>query len=123
VRLLGEEKIEAIFTSQYARTKETAEPLARRFGIVPVVVPLGADATTPSGISEASIRAIVEKILEHKGGKVVVVGHSNSIPAVVTAFGARAIPPIEENDYKFIYVLTLFSDGRTNVVGMTYGKP
>src|SRR5688500_9156051 len=39
-RALGDSGVKAIYTSQYVRTRATAEPLAARLGLTPVVLPI-----------------------------------------------------------------------------------
>ena len=75
-RMLENSGLSAIYTSQYARTKLTAEPIARKFH-----VPLQA-------IDAANTNKLVDTILtKHSGGTVLVVGHSNTLPEIAEHWG------------------------------------
>ena len=39
------------------------------------------------------------------GGRVVVIGHSNTVPAIVEALSGQAVPAMEEGDFGTIYVV------------------
>jgi len=60
-RILGKSGIKAIYTSQYLRTKATAEPLAKQLGIASVVISLKTTAANPRQVSPESIQEIVER--------------------------------------------------------------
>src|ERR1051325_8952590 len=72
--------IKAIYTSQFLRTKQTAEPLAKQLGITLTVVPLQSKKSNPKEVSEETLRQLVDKIMERPGETSLVVGHSNSVP-------------------------------------------
>src|SRR5918993_5293242 len=63
-RILGKSGIKAIYTSQYLRTKATAEPLAKQLGITSVVISLKTTVANPRQVSPESIQEIVEKIYQ-----------------------------------------------------------
>jgi phosphohistidine phosphatase SixA len=60
-------KVTAIHTTEYKRTKQTAEPLAKALGLQPTVV------------MSKDLPGLMEK-LKAATGNVLVVGHSNSVP-------------------------------------------
>lgn len=110
-RLLGPLGIKAVFTSQFLRTKETARPLAEAAGLEPVIVPMAADRSAPGGIAEGSIKELVDRILEHKGKAVLVVGHSNTLPLIIKALGAAPVPDIPDAEYDNLFVVTILEKG------------
>ena len=91
--MLRDAGITAIFTTQFRRTRDTAQPLASARGLTPLVNP-GADT---AGLV-AKLRA------EHATGIVLVVGHSNTIPEIIAALGGPAIT-IADNEYDNLFVL------------------
>jgi broad specificity phosphatase PhoE len=92
--LLKDAGITAIYTSEYRRTQETAAPLAKSLGIRPEVIP--ADDQ----------RSLVAK-LRGSTGNVLVVGHSNTLPALLNALGINARITIGEGDYDNLFEVKL----------------
>ena len=82
--------IKAVFATKTRRAQQTGEPLARLVG-VPV---------TPYDPRNAP--ALVEAV-KAVSGSVLIVGHSNTVPDLVAAFGGRKPSPLSENDYGTIY--------------------
>lgn len=80
--LLSKKGITAIITTDKTRTKQTAKPLADEEKIVPVVVPL---VETNKGVKQ-NIEAVVTKVTTTQG-KVLVVGHSNTLPGIIGKLG------------------------------------
>lgn len=73
---LGAASIKAVYASQYARSRETAAPLAQAMGAKSYVVP------------KDDLAALTAHMREHHAGDVVaVVGHSDTIPAMLRAWG------------------------------------
>lgn len=90
-----------VITTNLARTRLTAAPTAQVGGIQPVEV----DARSPRHIQE-----VVDAVRARAGGVVLVVGHSNTVPAIVNALGGQA-PAICDNEYDNLYVLTIPASG------------
>jgi broad specificity phosphatase PhoE len=111
VRTLDEAGVTAIYSSPYERTRATVRPLAERFGL---------EVTEHAA---ADIAGLVERIrADNRGGFVVVAGHSNTVPALVEALGAGAVPPIEEAwEYDNLYIVTTEARGRARVSTLKYG--
>ena len=86
--------ITAIFTTEYKRTQETAAPLAKSLGIRPEVVPAN------------DLRSLIAKI-KGANGRVLVVGHSNTLPQTINALGVDARVAIPETDYDNLFVVLL----------------
>ena len=109
VRMFENSALNAIYTSQFARTKLTAEPLAKRFSIPVETV----DAKTTN--------KLVDSILsKHSGGTVLVVGHSNTLPEIIEALGAGKIKEIDDLDYDNVYVVTVSGNGIAKVLRMKF---
>lgn len=121
-RLLSKAGVKAIYTSQFARTKLTAEPLAKQLGITPTALSLKLNPSNPRQIAEESTKETVDKIMSHGGGSVLVVGHSNSIPDVIKMLGAEAAPTIDEKQFDDLFVVTVYGKGKAKVAHLKYGS-
>lgn len=106
--------VTAIITTQYARTRATAEPTATALGITPTVVA----ATNASHVHD-----VVEEIRKHAGQAVLVVGHSNTVPAIAEALAAKRPPAICDSRYDNMYVVTLPAADSVEIVHVKYGQP
>ena len=91
--LLKDAGITTIFVTELRRTQETAAPLAGALGIVPTV------------IAQNDLKALVLK-LKSTVGNVLVVGHSNTVPAVIDALGLTP-PVIGDADFDNLFIVTL----------------
>ncbi len=87
----------AIVVTSRKRTAETAADVASKFGITPVVVSL-------DGAMAKHIGAVADAVRAQRG-VVLVVGHSNTTPAIVKALGGPALPDICDASYATLYVL------------------
>lgn len=105
-------ELDAVFASGFQRTQATARPSA------------GA-ADLPVTVVEAdAVEALAERILEeHRGGVVLVVGHSNTVPEIVRALGGREVDEIPDHVYDRLFVLQVQRFGRTRVIPLKYGEP
>lgn len=66
---------------------------------------------------------LVEK-LRRAGGRHLVVGHSNTTPAVVELLGGEPGQPINEaGEYDRLYNVSIGPDGTTSSVMLRYGEP
>ena len=119
-RLLKQSGIKAVYTSQFLRTMQTAEPLAAQHGIKATVVPLSTSQSNPREISEQAIREITNKIHERAGEPALVVGHSNSIPAVIKMLGGDVVPTIDEQKFDDLFVVTIYGKDKAKVVHLKY---
>jgi phosphohistidine phosphatase SixA len=105
---LGKAGIKAIYTSQFLRTKQTAEPLATQLGITPTVMQLRLSPTNPREIASDAILAIVKDIQQrHAGEAVLVVGHTNSVPPVIRMLRSDVVPAIDEQTFDNLFILSI----------------
>lgn len=119
-RALREANIKAIYTSQFLRTQQTAEPLGRVLGITPASIELKMDSKNPRQISEQSYREIVDKIHARPGEAALVVGHSNTIPEVIRMLGANETPAIDEKHFDDLFVVTVYEKAKAKVARLKY---
>lgn len=109
--------VSAVITTQFQRTRQTGAPLAAALGITPEVVDVkGGVGEHVAGIA-AAIRA------RYVGRTVLVVGHSNTVPAIVTALGGPKLPDICDDLYDDLFTVVMSSDGPARVVHAKYGAP
>ncbi len=92
-RMLEFSGIDAIYTSELKRTRETAAPVSDLTALEPVVLP----AADVGGLARTLKKG-------HRGQLVLVVGHSNTLPRLAEALG-EPIPAIAEDDYGNLYLL------------------
>jgi phosphohistidine phosphatase SixA len=107
--MLADAKVRSIYTSELARTQQTAEPLAQKLSIKSEVVP----AKDIDGLV-AKLRARTEE------GTVLVVGHSNTIPAIVERLSGETEPAIGDGEYDRMFVVTLIGPNQASVVVLRY---
>lgn len=108
----SEAGVKAIYTSQFARTRETVEPLANRLGL----------AINQIDASDTA-RLINEVKSRHAGEVVLIVGHSNTVPNIIDALGGDLVPSIDDKQYDYLFVVTLPRAGKAKVVRLKYGRP
>lgn len=122
-RLLGAANVKAIYTSQFVRTKQTAEPLTAKTGVNVTVLTLKPNPANLRLIAEESTAEVVNKILQRPGDSALVIGHSNWIPDVIKMLGGDVVPTIDEQKFDDLFVVTIYSKGKAKVVQMKYGAP
>jgi len=120
-RLLSSAGIKAILTSQYTRTKQTAEPLATKLGLTVTPFTLKISPSNPRQIAAESTAEVTNKILERSGESVLVIGHSNSIPDVIKMLGGDVVPTIDERKFDDLFIVTVYAKGKAKVVQLKYG--
>lgn len=91
--MLKDAKLTAVITTEYKRTKQTGEPVARAAGLGITVV----DAKDAAGLA-ARVQAA--------RGNVLVVGHSNTLPELTKALGVTEPITIREDEYDSLFVVT-----------------
>lgn len=105
--LLKDQKISAVYATPYRRTEHTAAPLAKEKGVKVMFY----DPT--KGV------ALVEKLKTSPAteGATVLIGHSNTIPALVNAlYGSQAVEAIAEDEYGQIFIVTLNEQGESSLL-------
>ena len=119
-RLLEQAGIKAIYTSQFLRTKQTVEPLAKSLGITPTLIPIKMNPSNPREISQQSIKDITEKIQERAGEAALVVGHSNTVPEVIKMLGVSEPVSIDEREFGNLFIVTVYAKGKAHVARLKY---
>ena len=109
---LADAGVDAMYTTQWRRTRETAAELARRLDIQPEVI----------ATEEGFIEHMRDLLLEHRGQTVVVVGHSDTTPELARALGVDGVPDIQDDDFDDLYQVVL-TDTTRHFVHLRYGHP
>ena len=116
VRVLRDAGITAIYSTPYARTLQTAQPIARALGLTVTETPIPNRSVPAYG---DSIAARVRR----DGGVILVVGHSNTMGAVIKALGGPDIGEVTDPEYHHLFVLTVQDNQPTRLVRAQYGRP
>jgi len=91
--------VNAVLVSPFVRTRQTAAVVAARRGLTPTEVPLGREGVP------AHARAVAAEARRHEG-TVLIVGHSNTVGAIVAALGGDAtIGDLDDGDYRSMFVV------------------
>lgn len=91
--------IQAIFASCFCRTEQTVEALANDLNLTTTKLSQG---------SQADIDVLVEQLnTTHVGQKVLVAGHTSSVPDIIAALGGGTVDPIDELEFDNLYVVTI----------------
>jgi broad specificity phosphatase PhoE len=106
--------VDAVITTQLARTIQTAAPTVSQRHLTPEVVQAGGP-THPTEVAAA--------VKRHRGQTVLVVGHSNTIPAIIGALGAPQPPAICDSEYDGFYLVQIDVSGKATLLRTRYGAP
>lgn len=111
-RTLAGVKLDAIYITQYQRTRDTAAPTAQAKGLTAVVRNTGDTYATD----------MAKHILaRHRGQTVLVVGHTSTTINVLRAFGVPNLQTMPESEYDNLFVLTDVDGAAPNLVALRYG--
>jgi phosphohistidine phosphatase SixA len=116
--LLRNAGVTDIYTTQYKRTRQTAEPFAQQFGITIVERPITA------ANSATYARDLAQEIFTRSAGKgVLVVGHSNTVPDIVKALSGSTVPEIADPEYDHVFVVVIPPSGSPRLMQLGFGHP
>lgn len=99
-----------IYSSDFARTRETAQPLADVLGLT-------VEQYDASALQDFAASLITQT------GRIVVVGHSNTTPALAEMLGGDPGEPITEEEYDRLYALVKGAQGEVTTLSLRYGNP
>lgn len=105
--------LDAIYATHLRRTQQTALPLATVRDLDLRVLPA------------ANTAGLIERLrTRHCEQAVLVVGHSNTVPAIVNALGGPKLPDLCDASYATMFVFQPARDGRAaQLVTSSYGTP
>jgi broad specificity phosphatase PhoE len=91
--MLADAGIQAIFATEYRRTADTAKPLASKLGL----------EISKTAAKDSS--ALLSELRSRHGNQVVlVVGHSNTVPAIIKALCGAALT-IGDDEYDNLFIV------------------
>ncbi len=102
--------LDAIYSTDTRRTQQTAQPVAQAKGL----------KVRPYEMSDLETLARVIRF-RHRGETVLVVGHSNTTPALATILAApQEFPRFSELDYENLLIVTLTRQQGAKVIEMKF---
>lgn len=102
--------VQAVYVTGYRRTRATGLPTAQAHGM-PVTV----------YAADGSAGALVNRLrTSHAAGTVLVVGHSNTVPDIVSALCRCAVAPIDESRYDHWYEVRIDAAGAPRLEHVLY---
>ena len=107
--------VSAIITTHLQRTQLTAKPLGDAIAQAPIVVRAGGQGH-PDSVAAAVMRLPA-------GAVVLVVGHSNTIPAIIAALGGPRMPDLCDGQYSNLYIMELKAGSAARLIKAKYGAP
>jgi len=108
--LLGSAGVTRMHTTDYQRTRQTGAPLAEALGL------------SMKSYDPRDLPAFAQS-LRGMPGRHVVLGHSNTTPALVEALGGDPGAPIAEMEYDRLYVVVIPPSGSPTTVLLRFGAP
>lgn len=108
-------RVGSVITTQYERTRATGRPVAESIGQPPIVV-------RAEGGTQAHAEAVAAVVKGRPAGEVVlVVGHSNTVPAIIAALGGPKLADLCDTQYSHLYVLELSQGSQPRLIQAKYG--
>ena len=102
----------AIYSTQLKRTRQTAEPLAKKLGLTII------ERTAATAAAD-----LARDVLASQPGKtVLIVGHSNTVPQIVQAFSGAAIPPIQDSEYDHMFIIVIAAQSGPRLYDVRFGR-
>jgi phosphohistidine phosphatase SixA len=115
-RALADYPVTTVLVSEYKRTLQTAEPTLREHKLAAKIIPINRD---PAALYGQRLAALVKG--DHQGEVILLVGHSNTVPALLLALTGVQVPPIDDaTEFNRLYVITLPAQGQPRVISAKY---
>ena len=109
--VLKDAKVQRIYVTEMRRTRQTAEPIAARLHLKPIV------------IAQKDVNGLVNQLRAADDDEtILVVGHANTVPLIINRLGAGPVPPIGDTEYDRLTVLFTGTGGKAHAVTLRYGK-
>lgn len=117
VRLAEDANVTAIYTTQFKRAKETAQPLADKLSI-----PITATTVNAENFNNYSSEMAKEILTKYSGQTVLVISHTNTIPQLIQALGGKLPPPIDDaTEFDRVFVVVVPESGAPKIIKARYG--
>jgi phosphohistidine phosphatase SixA len=105
-RMLRSAHIERVFATEFRRTQQTAEPLAK------------AEHVDVTIVTAKDVDALVQKLTAGKGATLVV-GHSDTVPRILKTLGVKDNVKISDDEYDNLFVV-IRSAGEATLVRLRF---
>ena len=115
VNVAADANVSAIYTTQFKRNRDTAQPLSERLGIPVTEVPV--NLQSPGDYGKTLAKTILEK---HPGQTIVVVGHGNTIGSIVEGLTGRNAN-LGDIQYSDFFIVTVPPSGPAKLIRAQYG--
>jgi Fructose-2,6-bisphosphatase len=116
-RAVAGARLDAVYATEFVRTQQTGAPAAAARGLKERVIPVGGDSMAHARAVAAALRA------ERPGSAVLVVEHSNTIPAIIAALGGPADVKMCRLEYATLFIVWLDRRHPTRVIRSSFGIP
>ena len=107
--MLRDAGVTAIYATEFQRTKKTAVPLADRLKLQVTTIAAADQTVLVTRVKQAGPDAAV-----------LIVGHSNTIPAILTALGCTASIRIADDEYDNLFVVVPKEQGAPVLLRLRY---
>ena len=111
--VLADARVGSVITTHLQRTQLTATPAMKAAGLTPIVVRAGGPGHADSVAAAVRRRPAGEVVL--------VVGHSNTIPAIIAALGGPKLPDLCDSQHSMLFVLELSATTPPRLIKSRYG--
>jgi phosphohistidine phosphatase SixA len=91
--MLKDARIRTVITTEFKRTRQTGDPVAKAAGLALTVI-------------DSKDVAEVLKTIRSSTGNVLVVGHSNTLPEILKGLGVTEPVTIAEDEFDSLFVVT-----------------
>jgi broad specificity phosphatase PhoE len=108
--LLGAEPITAVYVTEFRRTQQTALPTANQHHI----------QATHYFSKGPSVELAAQWLRRHRQGTVLIVGHSNTVPDIVSALSGQNVEPIPDDQFNRLYRVDIGADGVARLTQSEY---
>ncbi len=107
-KMLKNRNISTIYSSDFNRTKQTAQPLAELLGLTVTIY------------DPAKLEIFAKQLLRSQGN-LLIVGHSNTTPGLASLLGGEDFGEIDHLEYHRVYQLSF--DSKTVKSELLFSKP
>jgi broad specificity phosphatase PhoE len=109
-QVLKDAKVQRIYVTEVRRTQQTAEPIAARLHLKPIVI---AKQDTDALVNQLRKAGDDETIL--------VIGHADTLPRIIELVGGGSVPAFPDTEYDRLTVLVTGTGGKAQVLTLRYG--
>jgi 2,3-bisphosphoglycerate-dependent phosphoglycerate mutase len=108
--MLRDVGIKAVYVSDTRRAKETAEPITDSLGLVADVYP------------GREVVPLIEQVLKNSAGQtVLVVGHSNTVPEMISVLtSGRESVVLRDDEYDAMFIVTIGRHAASSLLRLRY---